>query len=299
MRDVAKPTGRLMRYLSVLFVAVALPMLLVPAVACALAFMAIDDGKPSVCYGNIRDGRLENAKRLLYAGANYRAYHIAGFVTGRTFMHSAVRDAARDAYAALAASDPELRFVYAEASWRNGGRLWPHRTHSNGTSVDFMVPLRTDDGAVTQINASVLNMLGYSIKFDDEGRRGRTRIDFEAMAKHLLALDAAARIHGIHIRRVIFEPPLHRFLFATEHGKLLRERMAFMTSRAWVRHDQHYHVDFDVPCEGGGKRKKRADMTPPATHSYIAGMTAMSVTSPGRSEMVLPAIDLPLARSTE
>jgi penicillin-insensitive murein endopeptidase len=235
--------------------AAALPLLLLPASAGALDYFVRDDGKPSVCYGNPRNGRLENGKRLLYAGANYRAYHIAGFLTGRTYMHSAVRDTLRDAYAALERSDPELRFVYAETGWRRGGRFWPHRTHANGTSVDFMVPLRTEKGEVTEIQASVLNKLGYSITFDNEGRRGRLRIDFEAMAKHLLALHEAARAHGIGIRRVIFEPPLHRLLFATEAGKALQGRMEFMRRPAWVRHDQHYHIDFDVPC--GGPRRSR------------------------------------------
>ena len=244
-----------MRFLHVLFVAIALPLLLVPAVACALAFMAVDDGKPSVCYGNIVNGRLENGKRLLYAGPNYHAYHIAGYITGRTFMHSTARDVSRDAYAALAESNPELRFVYAESGWRHGGRIWPHKTHANGTSVDYMVPLRTDGGAVTEIHASVLNQLGYGINFDNEGRGNGVRIDFEAMAKHLLALDEAARKHGIRIARVIFEPPLHKYLFATESGKLLESRMPFMKERAWIRHDQHYHVDFEVPCRDG--RKKR------------------------------------------
>ena len=241
--------GRFMRFLNILFVAVALPLVMVPAVACALAFMAVDDGKASVCYGTGVRGRLENGKRLLWAGPNYHAYHIAGFVTGRTFMHSAVRDSVRDAYAALAESDPELRFMYGESAWRHGGRLWPHRTHANGTAVDFFVPLRTDDGQVAEVHPSVVNMLGYSITFDDNGRRGNTRIDFEAIAKHLLALDAATRARGIRIRRVIFEPPLHKHLFATEHGKLLPGRMAFMRDRAWIRHDQHYHVDFDVACK--------------------------------------------------
>jgi len=23
----------------------------------------------------------------------------------------------------------------------------------------------------------------------------------------------------------------------------------FSTRRSWVRHDEHYHVDFDIPCE--------------------------------------------------
>lgn len=238
-----------MRFLHILFAAVAIPMLLIPAVACAVAFITLDDGEPSVCYGTPIHGRLENGKRLLYKGSNYRAYHIAGYLAGRTFMHSTVRDVSRDAYAALAESDPELRFVYGETGWAHGGRFWPHKTHANGTSVDYMVPLRDADGRVSELQASVMNKLGYLIKFDDEGHGyGGTRIDFEAVAKHLLALDAAARAHGIRIGRVIFEPPLHRHLFATEAGRQLESRMPFTKKRAWVRHDQHYHVDFLVPC---------------------------------------------------
>lgn len=237
-----------MRYRTALIALTAAPLLLVPSIAGAIAFFVIDDGKPSVCYGDTINGRLENGKRLRYRGPNYRAYHIAGFVTGRTFMHSAVRDTLRDAYAALEKSDPELRFVYAEAGWRRGGRFWPHRTHANGTSVDFMVPVRSKSGEVIELLGSVTNRLGYDINFDDRGRRDGMVIDFEAMAKHLLALEAAARANGIRIGRVIFEPPLHRLLFATPSGKALQDRMHFMNRPAWVRHDQHYHIDFVVPC---------------------------------------------------
>jgi len=243
-----RPQYREMKFRIIVIAAVALPLLLAPAIASALSFLVTDDGKPSVCYGSISHGRLENAKRLLYSGPNYRAYHIAGFLSGRTYVHSAVRDTMRDAYAALEKSDPELRFVYAETGWKRGGRFWPHRTHTNGTSVDFMVPLRTEKGEVTQVWSSVMNKLGYNVTFDNEGRRAGTRIDFEAIAKHLLALDTAARANGIGIARVIFEPPLHKHLFATEAGKQLQGKMAFMQKRAWVRHDQHYHVDFAVPC---------------------------------------------------
>ena len=243
----------MMTFRNFLIALIVLPLLLVPTLALAIAFMTVDDGKPSVCYGDAVHGRLENGKRLLYAGPNYRAYHIAGFVTGRTFMHSSVRDAVRDAYAGLEKSDPELRFVYGESGWPHGGKMWPHRTHANGTAVDFMVPLRTDSGAVAQIETSVVNMLGYSVTFDNEGRRGATRIDFDAVAKHLLALDLAAKANGIRISRVIFEQPLHRLLFESPAGRELQGKLDFMQKPAWVRHDQHYHVDFDVPCQKRGR----------------------------------------------
>lgn len=224
-------------------------LLIALAGAAAHAYFAIDNGKPSVCHGASTGGWLENAKRPPYWGANYQAYHIAGFLAGRTFMHGAVRDAVVDAYAMLAKSDPELRFVYAESGWPWGGSFRPHRTHANGTSVDFMVPLRNAKGEPVDMPASLFNMLGYSIRFDDRGRGEGMNIDFDATAKHLLALDAAAKAHGIRIERVILEPPLKRLLFASPSGQTLAGRVHFMERSAWFRHDQHYHVDFAVDCK--------------------------------------------------
>src|SRR5215813_9969820 len=79
-----------------------------------IALFRPDGEQPSVCYGTASKGRLEGGRRLPYSGANYRAYSLVGYLMGRTFAHSAVRDTMRDAYAAVYKSDPELRFVYAE-----------------------------------------------------------------------------------------------------------------------------------------------------------------------------------------
>ena len=154
--------------------------------------------RPSVCYGTAAKGRLEGGRRLPYAGANYRAYSLAAYLLGRTFAHSAVRDAMRDAYAALHKSHPELRFVYAEIGWPWGGSFAPHKTHANGTSVDFLVPVRTLDGKVSELPTSAFNMYGYGVRFDSTGtsKSGTLKLDFEAMGEHLLALDRAAG-HGL------------------------------------------------------------------------------------------------------
>jgi penicillin-insensitive murein endopeptidase len=37
-------------------------------------------------------------------------------------------------------------------------------------------------------------------------------------------------------------------LLATPRGDWLREHVNFMKGRAWVRHDEHYHVDFRIAC---------------------------------------------------
>jgi penicillin-insensitive murein DD-endopeptidase len=216
--------------------------------AAGLAANATSDQQPSVCHGNSMSGRLERGTRLPYSGDNYRAYSMLGFGLGRTYVHSTVRDVMRDAYAELAKSHPELKFIYGESGWASGGRFAPHKGHANGTAVDFFVPIRTREGVVALLPTSSFNLFGYAIHFDRNGRSGANTIDFEAMALHLLALERAARAHGIGIRRVIFDIDLQPKLAATGAGAQATRRIVFNKQQAWVRHDEHYHVDFRVPC---------------------------------------------------
>lgn len=213
-----------------------------------IAWLGIDGIRPSICRGNAVNGSLEGGRRLAYAGDNYRAYSFALYALGRTFVHSAVRDAMRDAYAELYKSRPELRFVYAESGWPWGGRFAPHKTHANGTSVDFHVPVRTRDGQVTELPTSPFQLFGYAVRFDGNGRYGALGLDFDAMGEHLMALDKAVRAHGIRIRRVIFDVHLQPKLAATKPGASAMERLAFNRRQAWVPHSEHYHVDFEVGC---------------------------------------------------
>jgi penicillin-insensitive murein endopeptidase len=232
----------------VLVVVSLLPVAAATGFAACIAWLGYDSDRPSQCAGTVRYGSLTEGRRLPYAGENYRAYSLLGFLFGRTFVHSAVRDAMREAYAELRQSHPELRFVYAEGGWPWGGRFAPHRTHANGTAVDFQVPVRTLDGRVSELPTSLLNLFGYAIRFDATGRAGAHMLDFDAMGAHLLALDRAARKRGIPIRRVIFNAGLQPKLAATEPGSLALRRLPFNKGRAWVPHDEHYHVEFDVPC---------------------------------------------------
>lgn len=213
-----------------------------------VAWLGLDGPQVSRCRGTVATGSLEAGRRLPYAGDNYRSYSLAGFLIGRTFVHGTVRDAMQDAYSVLARERPELRFIYAEGGWPWGGSILPHKTHRNGTAIDFHVPVRTSDGVVSELPTTLFNQFGYAVEFDKSGRSGGSVIDFEAMALHLTALDRAARAHGISIQRVIFDTDLQPKLLATPAGARLRGRMAFNKSQSWVRHDEHYHVDFDVPC---------------------------------------------------
>jgi penicillin-insensitive murein endopeptidase len=222
--------------------------LLLAGFAAYIAWLGIDGGEPSICRGTVAAGSLERGRRLPYSGVNYRAYSMLGFMLGRTFVHSSVRNTLRDAYVELSKSNPELRFVYAESAWPWGGSFPPHKSHANGTAADFFVPVRTLDGQVSELPTWPFNLFGYAAAFDDAGRSGSHRLDFDAMALHLLALDRAARANGIRIRRVIFDLRLQPKLAATKPGSQVISRIAFNKQQAWVRHDEHYHVDFDVAC---------------------------------------------------
>src|SRR5688500_9233349 len=90
----------------------------------------------STCFGSPSKGALRDAWKLPRTGPNFRAYTAAGWLLGRTFVHSSVHVVIVDAYSRLEASRPELQLVYGETGFESGGRFRPHRTHENGLSVD-------------------------------------------------------------------------------------------------------------------------------------------------------------------
>lgn len=202
----------------------------------------------STCYGRPGQGRLQGGVALPLSGTNYAAHSRLSGVLGRNHLHADAQAVVLDAYATLARDQPSLAFLYGEMGWAGGGRLRPHRTHQSGTSADFMVPLRDAAGRVALLPAHVGNRWGYGLEFDADGQLGERGVDFAAIAAHLRALHQSARAHGLGITQVIFDPPWLPRLFATADGAYLRQHLHFMPRAAWVRHDEHYHVDFAVTC---------------------------------------------------
>lgn len=203
----------------------------------------------SVCYGTPGKGRLEGAVRIPEAGANFVPYSSLGVGLGRTYVHAKVERVTADAYSTLAKRKPGKIFMYGESGWASGGRIKPHRTHQNGLSVDFMVPVVDATGKSVPLPAGPGNKFGYGIEFDDSGRYDGLSMDFDAIAAHLYELHVAAKRNGISISRVIFEHAYIPKLHATEHGAFIKQHITFMKGQAWVRHDEHYHVDFSTPCK--------------------------------------------------
>jgi penicillin-insensitive murein DD-endopeptidase len=205
--------------------------------------------QPSVCYGTVSNGRIEGGVRLPLGGRNFSSYSTLAAISGRTHVHTTVSEIVVDAYKALEAASPGSYFVYGETGWPRGGRFRPHRTHQNGLSVDFFVPVRNGKADSVPLPTTVAIRFGYDIEFDQTGKYGEYKIDFVAMAEHLAQLHLSAKAKGVGIALVIFDTTFLPKLLATPQGPYLKQHMLFMKSTPCVRHDEHFHVDFSLPCK--------------------------------------------------
>ncbi|MBX3608344.1 MAG: penicillin-insensitive murein endopeptidase [Hydrogenophaga sp.] len=203
----------------------------------------------SQCYGTVSSGRIEGSVKLPLDGPNFSTYSTLAATAGRTHVHSKVAAIMEVSYRALATASPNTRYVYGETGWPSGGRFRPHRTHQNGLSVDFFVPVRNGRGQSVPLPTNLTDKLGYDVEFDQDAKYGEYKIDFEALAEHLYQLDVAAKALGSKLALVIFDSQYLPRLLDTKRGAYLKENLPFMKGKPWVRHDEHYHVDFAVPCK--------------------------------------------------
>lgn len=213
----------------------------------ALASSAV--AAESICYGTTSNGRLENGVKLPSEGNNFVSYSTSAEILGRTYVHSKVKEIMLASYKWLEAEAPGKVFKYAETGFEEGGQFKPHKTHRNGLSVDFMVPVINKEGESVHLPTHFFNKLGYSIEFDSLGKYDEYEIDYEALAAHIVALHKASVERDLELWRVIFDPKLQPYLMSTKYGEYLKSNIQFSKKRSWVRHDEHYHVDFEVPCQ--------------------------------------------------
>lgn len=205
--------------------------------------------RASQCYGTTVNGRVERAVALPLSGPNFESYGQLPVSMGRTHVHSAVRDILLMAWQSMHDAHPDKIFKYAETGLPEGGPFPPHRTHQNGLSVDLMTPMISDDGVSTHLPTDASNRFGYDIELDEQGRLDDLSVDHEALAAWLWAVHAATTARGYALDRVIFDPALQQGLASTAEGERLMNTLPFSTRRAWVRHDEHLHIDFRIPCE--------------------------------------------------
>jgi penicillin-insensitive murein DD-endopeptidase len=203
----------------------------------------------SQCFGTVSKGRIERSVKLPTSGPNFSAYSTLAATAGRTHVHAKVADIITASYTALQTSSPSTTYVYGETGWPSGGRFRPHRTHQNGLSVDFFVPILNAQGKSVPLPVGIGNRFGYDIEFNADARYDEYAIDFPAIAEHLYQLHLAAKSRGVGIALVILDAPFLPRLFATPRGAYLKQNLNFMKGKPWVRHDEHYHVDFAIPCK--------------------------------------------------
>jgi penicillin-insensitive murein endopeptidase len=91
------------------------------------------------------------------------------------------------------------------------------------------------------------NKFGYSLEFDVTGNGDGLTIDFESVAELIVELDRRGRQNGLTVDLVIVAPEYVDRILGAKHASGIEELSSrFMRRPAWVRHDEHLHVDFKV-----------------------------------------------------
>jgi penicillin-insensitive murein endopeptidase len=202
--------------------------------------------------GSVRDGKLKNGWLMPFEGENFNFFsRFSYYILNNAYVHSSVYHTLMDAYKTCETTCPGKEFVLMECSRKRGGHMLIHWTHQNGISVDFMVPKKRSDGRTILSNHA--GMFHYLLQFTTEGRlklSRKTTIDFETMAKHIIALDDAAIKHGLRIRKILFNTTMQDELYKTETGQEILRReiriIPHLNDLVNRFHDDHYHVDFEL-----------------------------------------------------
>ena len=224
------------------------PMIMNYILSILLMFPMLAMAEKSTCFGTTSSGSLESGVQLPAEGKNYEGYSTVARLVGRTYVHSMVKSIIVSAYGDLEKEQPTKAYKYAETGFREGGQFKPHKTHRNGLSVDFMTPVIDKGGNSVHLPTNILNKMGYDIEFNEKNEYDGMSIDYEALAAHIVVLHKRAKENGHDLWRVIFDPNLQPMLFETKYADYLKQNIKFSKKRSWVRHDEHYHVDFKIPC---------------------------------------------------
>lgn len=203
----------------------------------------------SASIGSVSNGSLKNGRIVPFSGANFHYFDTTSYLADRGFTHEKVLQTILEAYSELETLLPRQQFCLMECSHKHGGKLYPHRTHQNGLSVDFMMPKLKDSKPYYELDN--LGAQHYMLTFDKNGKYSEDptiSLDFNTIALHILQLQTAAKNHGLSIEKVIINTDLKDELFATENGKILKSSGIYIVQSLSPLinslHDDHFHVDF-------------------------------------------------------
>ncbi len=201
--------------------------------------------------GTVGNGSLQNGKLLPFSGNNFRYFDTLSYVSSRAFVHDYTRNTILQAMKQLETLSPKRTFWIMEASCEKGGKIEPHKTHQNGLSVDFMIPLTKN--ATHYSNLDSLGGEHYLLSFDNQGNYSRdslVKVDFEELAKEIYQLHKNAAVNKLRIDKVILKTEWLPLLYATKYGKLLKAEKVYFAQKLTPLinslHDDHFHVDFKL-----------------------------------------------------
>lgn len=198
--------------------------------------------------GTVNNGELKHGKLVPYKGRNFMYFDRESYLASRAFLNNLALKSTLGMYDSLLKVLPQRYFHLMECSHQHGGELFPHRTHQNGLSIDFMMPLQKNGSPYYGLDT--LGIEHYALQFDDAGRYTKdttVSIDFDLVARQILILDHFARKNGLAIFKVIIKIELKEELFATPFGQQLKESDIYivrgLSPLVNDLHDDHFHID--------------------------------------------------------
>lgn len=207
------------------------------------------DSSLSKSIGTVSSGTLVHGKIMPFYGPNFTYFDRDSYLASRAFTSDVVKTIVLDAYETLAAIVPDRKFFLMELSNEEGGEIYPHRTHQNGLSVDFMMPKLKNGQANFELDT--LGKQHYFLDFNERGEYKQDttiKVDFDLIAKHILLLNEVATKNGYSIEKVIIKIEYKDDLFRTPIGQFLQKSGIYVVNNLSPLinsiHDDHYHVDF-------------------------------------------------------
>lgn len=199
--------------------------------------------------GTVSNGELINGKLVPFSGNNFNYFDTSSYLGERAFLNDKVLATVIETYDSLAARHPDRMFTIMECSNKHGGKITPHRTHQNGLSIDFMVPIKKNGAACYELDQKGASH--YLLSFDDEGRYvddPELQIDFDLTGEHIVLLQTIAEKNGLQIEKVILKMELKDELYESEYGDEIQKKGIYVTRNLSPLinslHDDHYHIDF-------------------------------------------------------
>jgi len=201
--------------------------------------------------GSVSRGRLENGTIIPYSGSNYSYFDTASYISGRAFTHQLVAQTVLNTFKKIEDKGETRKYRVMEFSNEHGGKMFPHRTHQNGLSVDMMMPLKKNDKPYYELDD--LGAMHYLLEFNKDGQYvddTTVSIDFEQVAKEIVTMNKEAKNLGLKITKVIFNTDLKDELYSTSYGQILMSSGPYITRNLEPvineLHDDHFHVDFEI-----------------------------------------------------